>query len=618
MLFAKSSTSKEIILGYSINSSTGSNQLSTWDLTTSKIRDLKIPELEPLKFPSICKIGKNLYFITGGLINKNSLSSQTWILNTKTEKIFAAQNLKIACYDSYLIKKGNKIFSISGKKSFSEIINNFCYYSLIHLDWFDLPALNFAIKGIKSVFFDEIGDLYVLLHPNKMVRFSFEENKWIFVKNFVYDFTRFFVTRENKCLLFNTYHNVVYEYNFYEDTIKTKFLLDDMQISDAFYISEADSIVFVDNEQNQMFLVYNCKEESLKYYDSYQYNQFFGVFRWFRTYNNFFLKKNDFYKQTNCTESLENKVFIFGNFHHPFKLTLDFKNDKITNDFFPESLHLKNEQALDFYDKENLLFAGGYDDDVSFHTTSDCYLYNPLKNENNKFTKLTYNLGDCYLDKIEVEGKSYHFVISAKNDIQMFDEEKNSWEEIDSLGLTNNFPISLNLKNELTVFFIENLNLEDQRIVFKTYDIKNKKWEENFSKDTKKVINLVFCKKIKQNEYLVIENGEKSEFISKMTIFKNEEDLIEDIIFEKIVKLSMFHIKAYILSYFVIEKMICFIFVNSNFVLNFVGFDMESKEIVKNEKIKKIQSLVQGSLCEMRLERYLWTFGTFSVIGQSM
>ena len=613
--------SQNIILGYSINTKTTKNEFSTWNLSTSKITTLNIPELTPYKFPSVCKISKNLYFITGGLINKKDLSSQTWILNTETKKIYATKNSRAACYDSYLIKIGNKILSISGKKSYSELLNNFCYYSFIHMEWFDLPKIPFVVKGIRTVFSDENNDLYVILYPKKLIKFDFKENCWLEKKNFIYDFNKFFITKDNKCLLFNEYHNVVYEYNFYDETIKTKFLLDDMEISDCFYISEADSIVFVDNDDGNMFLVYNCKSENLKYYDSSSYNKYFGVFKWFRTYNNLQIKKNDNKNdfKFNLDNDLDNKCFIFGNFHHPFKLTLDLKNETIKNEFFPENLHLKQEQAVDFYDNNNLLFAGGYDDDVSYHTVSDCYIYNPLTNENKKFAKLSYKLGDCYLQKINIDNKTHHFVISSKNDIQLYEEEKNEWFEIASLGIDDYLPISLGLKDRLMVFYMQNIGQEDQKITFSSYDIKTNKWTEVISKPkTDKVINLKFCREIRENEYLVIENGKELEILTKMTFVKDENNKVIDVTFEEIGDLSMFHIKAYILSYCVIDDIICFMFVNSNFVLNFVGYDLVNNKIVRNEKIQKIEKLVKDCLDEMRLERYLWTFGTFSVIGSTM
>ena len=114
------------------------------------------------------------------------------------------------------------------------------------------------IKGIKKVFLDYQDNLVIIAFPNIFLKFNFDQNKWEKIKEFYYEYSRLYVGKNNDCYIFNTYHNTLYKYDFYNDEICTLKLLDDFKISDTFYLEELDLIFFMDNDSNQQFLTFNC------------------------------------------------------------------------------------------------------------------------------------------------------------------------------------------------------------------------------------------------------------------------------------------------------------------------------------------------------------------------
>ncbi len=232
-----------------------------FDLKAQQVKPLLIEELEHITQPGICHIRDSHYLIIGGLKDDNmTILDICFYIDIKTKKIIRCPPLPVLRYDSYPILRNNTVLVVSGKMKDRLITNEFFSFSLSSLEWKTMPKIPNHVFGVTKIFLDHNKDLIVILSSRQMIKFDFSENCWKDLKYFTYNFDKIYITNESEFLLFNPYHNTLYEYNYFDDTIKLKQLLNEINVSNSFYIKKLDCAYYL-NDVEKNFVIYNATKK---------------------------------------------------------------------------------------------------------------------------------------------------------------------------------------------------------------------------------------------------------------------------------------------------------------------------------------------------------------------
>ena len=624
-------SSSETILIDTGKQNKGDNGFLSMNLNNKTIKPLKNSKVTRLRNASFCKVSPNVFFVAGGYCTERQETvKEAFIYDLEYDLYNRVDDMSQRRQNSTCLFFKNNIYVLFGKDSQqaqNEVMS--CeYYSLVDRVWYKLENYNKAVSEVKSAFFIE-DQLSVVINDSQIIKYDFITKKWAETKEFSYSFDSFYPVSTKDCVLVNKEYNVIYSYDCYRDLIGTRAYIEDFKGNSHVYIEEINSIIFLDNKDKSSFVIYECDTSKIYFYDDQAYVKLFNDLTHIRSSQNvsYIEKKNEQLKSNKLGMIKGNSIYIFGNHKTPFKLTfLKEEGKAITWDIspVPESLHLKSEQGLTYYDDNQFIFAGGYEDEEKFEETTDTYLYNPDIQKVQIVETLVNGSGNSKLTRVALPGAVKKFVNIADDDsfIIFMVNEQNEPEYFNPIGKEWTIaapydhlflPNVLDITDALTLFYIDNTVKDKSTFRLKVFLLSSNSWVELFAKEVDFQMYQYFCHKMDQNLYLILTvHPDKGTMITKMNLkFKQDKSGIEDIVFEPI-ELVTKGIKASIVNYFVYEMTITLLIVDENTKLVIRSFNTTKLQFEESDLSKNFIKAFNDAFFSLRYTNRLWTFNQFS------
>ena len=603
----------------------GQTELFKLKLKNMSLEKIKIDKLDHICGISFTKISPSVYFLYGGF-NKltQKIVRTSWLYNAleNTSEILADGLISGCNFEMLSVSK--KVYVVGGKEDpeTNQYFSNLQIYDFEKNSWLEALKLPVKIKGIVRIIGFE-NKLRIFLYRNTFIDFDIEDLKWGTEIEFEYDFDYLFVRKNGDCLLINEFQRSFCTYNLKNDSIVIKKVFaENEEFSNVLFIRELDSVLFFNsNGDNKKLFIYDFYENKMLLLNDQMLSLFSQPKALFQTENNAYIN----FENIACNKIIEiqneeksDLLFIFGTNYFPFKISLNLKKPKesIKIQAVHRKLHLKNQQGVKLFDDNRLLFAGGFDSELSVEGTRNCYLYDPFKDLAHDFANCNEPCLGTNLHKLNLkqDSESQFVLKNQEGCFEIYWPNEKKWKECEPHEFDSDEISFLNEKNRLIVFWVDR-EKESTLIKFAEYLGTTNKWADigKFEIEASTYF-WIWSFKIKDNKFLVVRLFEKVWFLTILTLVFNTDSLIESVQFDKLCRIPLENCRGDRLQVIHFNDFLMFMFVNENWKLEFFFYDLNKKEEIKNELTNDIIRSIEEALRGLGIEENMQPTINFSLI----
>lgn len=629
------------------NDAAGVSHFYALDLTNQKLTPLKVSELDDLQETGFCRISDTCYFICGGTQQKTgSPSKKAFLYDLQSKSLFYLPEMLEPKTSTYPVYDKDSIYVVGVQPSpdqYKQYITSCEVFSMQSKKWSKLPNIPDTIKGITRVFKTD-NKLVAILYRCQIIELDLGSMTWNKQKSFVYDFDQYFATATGRCILTNCYHSSVCEYDYSTDEIQLVNTFANIGDSNhVFYLPELDAIIFIDHWRFTNFAIYHNKTNEIERFDEEHCRNLFNNLSFIKGAENIALPTSQITDSFVIVDhgAFDNKGYIFGNWHFPFKVTINFEDEKedATLSKIPQSLFLKIEQGIEKLDESRLIFAGGYADDRSIESTHDVMIYDldtnqfkqcsNLKSENlavllkrldpQMFApkKSTVGLfGQLFGSsrksaKLTDDGVYDILLANYKDEFELWNSETQDWTLMPQSGF-DYLPNILDEKNVIVLFQTINSD-KGLTLTFKQYDPHSKSFNELYNQTSTLIISKNFCLKLGPNKYLVVLSNEHNEYFALMELNWNSEKIAK-VDFKQLASLDENMTRGDLLKTLRFGNQLFVFLLNQKFELGYRCFDLDKLQFTDSEKSKKVAQKINEAFDKIGMASFKWCINSFNVI----
>jgi hypothetical protein len=629
------------------NDTAGVSHFYVLDLANQKLTPLKIAEIDDLQQAGFCRISDTCYFICGGTLrNSSSPSKKAYLYDLQSKSLMYLPEMAEAKSTTYPVYENDCIYVVGvlpSPECDKMYITSCEVFSMKTKKWSKLPNIDGSIKGITRIF-KSGKKLVAILYRCQIAELNLETSTWSPQRSFVYDFDQFFVTATYRCILTNGYHSSVCEYDYPSDEIQLINTFANIgDCNHVFYLPELDAMVFIDHWRFSNFAIYNNQTNQIDKFDEEHCKNLFSNLSFIKGAENLALPESHPSDGFVVVDHgvFDNKGYIFGNWHFPFKLTIDFEEGKEDASFsrIPQSLFLKIEQGVEILDESRLIFAGGYADDRSIESTNDVMIYDldtnqlktcsKLKSENlavllKKFDPQMFapkNLKTGLFSKLfgssspsvklSDDGIFDILLVNYKDEFELWNSESQDWTLLPQSGM-DFLPNILDEKDKIVLFQTVN-SYQGMRLIFTQYYPHTKSFSEAYNQLSGLIISKNYCLKLSANKYLVVLSNEHFEYFSSMELTWTA-GKITKVEFKQLAILDDDMTRGDCLKTVRSSNLLFVFLLNQKFDLKYRCFDLEKLDFVESEKKKKLTQKIDEAFERIGMTPFKWCINSFNVI----
>ncbi len=618
------------------------------DLENKSLEVLEFEQFRQIKEPGFCWVKDSTYFVCGGKAGAkgDESSARTFLVDVVTKEVKELPKMnvgKFTClptHDNGLVYAPGIYQSKGGYNLMIEV------YNLQANSWTVLSETSTPNNGLVRTFKYK-NKICVITLRTEFTAYDLESKTWGDESTFVYDFDDFYVTQTGRCVTVYAYHNAICEYIYPDDEICTINTFDSFRgTNHSFYLPELDAIVFIDQWKHKSYGIYYNQTNESKSFGAEEC-KFFGEMAFYVGAQGGPLAPKQLTDSFISVDGkpFDQKAYMFGLWHIPFKLVIDFKEgeESVKVERIPESLFLKFHQGVEIIDDSRLIFAGGYADDYSVFSSSDAMIYDVDTNQLKICEDLKAENYDTVLKKISLisfEAKSEKtgfiqqlfekkpkavslsdpnvydvFLANNSDEFEVWNSQTENWEILAKSG-SQNSPSFLDVPDR--IILVESSYPTEKSKVFialREYDFKSKSFKLLYNKKSDYSLTSDFTLKIADNQFLVVVNSDTyKESFAKMTLIWDK-DVISDLKLDLICPLDEKEVKGSSLRYFLMGRQMFIVLVVAEWVVKYKCFDLDKLAYVESPRVEKIGKLLDQALLSMGIKESKWRIKDFNIVS---